>query len=193
MSKKANRQRKESTKQAAQDYNGFFAEFDDETPRGKIILGAAFLDEQLHQMLANFFIDETEETEALIANDGNETPLSSFSARTQSAYCLGLISKDERDDLVLIRRIRNECAHRLHDLTYDDAFIEKWCRELTIPRKILRTSPEVKKRFGDLEARATNGDLVNFTIRLLIDHFAVLHSEIPQDRRVARQSEWDNI
>jgi DNA-binding MltR family transcriptional regulator len=61
----------------------------------------------------------------------------SASARIRAAYCLGLITKDQYDDLNLIRRIRNKFAHRLHDLSFKDKEILDWCNSLKMPKKTI--------------------------------------------------------
>jgi mannitol operon repressor len=117
------------------DYKGFLEELQKESPRAAVIVGGAFLDAQLQKLLAKFLINEKNAVNELLGNeDKADRPLSAFSARIKAAYCLGLISKDERDDLNLIRRIRNRFAHRLHDLSFDDKEIVDWCNSLQIPR-----------------------------------------------------------
>lgn len=120
-----------------EDYQGFLKEFQNESPRAAVIVGAAFLDAQLRKLLANFLIDQKKAVDELLGNeDKPDRPLSAFSARIRAAYCLGLISKDERDDLHIIKRVRNRFAHRLHDLSFDDKEIVNWCNSLQIPKKL---------------------------------------------------------
>jgi len=40
-------------------------------------------------------------------------PLASFSSKIDMAYSFGLITKSEAEDLHIIRKIRNECAHSI--------------------------------------------------------------------------------
>jgi DNA-binding MltR family transcriptional regulator len=121
----------------AEDYEGFLEEFQNESPRAAAIIGAAFLDEQLRKLLVSFLVDRKRAVDELIGNENRSNrPLSAFSARIRAAYCLGLISKDERDDLHMIRRIRNRFAHRLHDLSFDDKEIVDRCNSLEIPRSL---------------------------------------------------------
>jgi mannitol operon repressor len=121
-----------------EDYEGFYKELQKETPRGAVIVGAAFLDAGLREILANFLIDEKNAVDELIGSEEKvDCPLSFFGARIKAAYCLGLISKDERDDLNLIRRVRNRFAHKLHDLSIDDKKIIDWCNSLQTPKGLL--------------------------------------------------------
>lgn len=109
----------------------FYEEFQNETPRAAVILAAAFLDEHLRLILANFFINNSRTVDRLL--DINSS-LGTFGDRINISYCLGLISKKEFQDLQIIQEIRNEFAHRLHDISFDDEEIVDACKKLNIPR-----------------------------------------------------------
>lgn len=100
------------------DYGEFLTEFQHESDRAAAILGGVLLDEHLRVLLKSVLIDD-EETLNLLER-GENSPLSSFSARIKGAYCMGLISKDVFDDLETIREIRNRFAHQLHGLSFED-------------------------------------------------------------------------
>ena len=133
-----------------------------------VVLGAAFLDEHLRQVLANFVIDDKKATAELLENNG---PLSTFSARTRAAYSLGLINKEERDDLNLIRKIRNRFAHDLHDLTFEDQNIVSWCYSLQLPKRLLS------------EMITEPGDLFIVAVAIHAQRIALLAIEIKMERR----------
>ena len=59
-------------------------------------------------------------------------PLGSLSARIETAYALGLISKEERDNINLIRDIRNDFAHRFLDtkVSFQTPKIKDKCMQL---------------------------------------------------------------
>jgi len=111
----------------SKDFIGFFQEYQNETDRAVAVLAAAFLDEELRQLLAGFFINDEKETEGLL---GVDRPLGSFSARTAAAYCLGLLSKEDFQDLNTIRSIRNDFAHQLHGLSFGEPSIAQKCDKL---------------------------------------------------------------
>jgi mannitol operon repressor len=164
------------------DLQGFLQEFQNESSRAAVILGASFLDAQLRQILANFMIDPENAVDELLGDeDIHERPLSTFSARIKAAYCLGLISKNERDDLNLIRRIRNRFAHRLHDLTFDDKKIIGWCNSLKAPSMLPSALPTHRERFvvsialllGSLRTRAGNAEQERRTVarEFKVEHY----------------------
>lgn len=97
-----------------------------ESHRGCALAAAAFLDERLKQLLQASFVERC--GKSLL--DGQNAPLSTFSARILAAEGLGLIPPKAARDLNLIRKIRNEFAHRLDCDSFDDPQISSLCREL---------------------------------------------------------------
>jgi len=134
----------ETNNKAVDDWEGFYEELQNETPRAAVLIAASFLDEWLRRLLQAKMIDDSKAVKALL-DDSNNGPLSFFSARINAAYCLGLLSKDERDDLNLIRKIRNRFAHRLHGFTFDEQEIKDWCMSLALPHSIVSALPDFPK------------------------------------------------
>ncbi|HVQ37901.1 MAG TPA: MltR family transcriptional regulator [Pyrinomonadaceae bacterium] len=122
--------RKQSDAEAlmkSKDFQGFLEEFQKENDRSTAIIGAAFLDEHLKQLLTNFFVADAKEVAHLLST---ESPLGSFGARIRAVYCLGLISREYFESLKIIKGIRNDFAHQLHGLTFDDKNISNECKKL---------------------------------------------------------------
>ena len=101
------------------------AELVNSSDRAAVLVGATILDMQLERLLRGFFVDDEQEVNKLIASANQSAPLSSFSARIRTAYCLGLIHKSERDDLSAIREIRNVFAHNILNCTFDNSDVIK--------------------------------------------------------------------
>ena len=82
---------------------------------------------------------------------GTDSPLSSFSARINASFALGLIPAAVHRDLHLIRKIRNDFAHKLSVHSFEESPFRDWCSELTI----LKAFPDYKQwnRPGDLYRR----------------------------------------
>src|SRR5262249_28342328 len=97
-----------------------------ESPRGCALIAAGYLEELLKRVLLGFMRD-VKEAEALV--EGGNAPLGTFSARIQACFALGLIEDEEYQELVLIRRIRNELAHNAK-ASFDDPVIASRCQEL---------------------------------------------------------------
>jgi DNA-binding MltR family transcriptional regulator len=117
------------------DWNGFFKEIQNESPRAAVIIASAFLDAQLRAILLNSFVDDKKVSEELLDSD-----LSTFSSRIKTAYCMGLISETLYHDLNIVRKIRNKFAHQMHGYTFDEPEIVSWCNSLKLARMITEVS-----------------------------------------------------
>jgi DNA-binding MltR family transcriptional regulator len=64
------------------------------------------MDGWVRRLLEKGMVNDLKVVDALLGSEENaDCPLSSFSSRIKAAYCLGLVSKHEYDDLNLIRKI----------------------------------------------------------------------------------------
>ena len=126
-------------------WNKFFEELQNESPRAAVIIAGAFLDSQLKDLLSKFFVDDPKVVDKLL---GIDRPLSSFSSHIKTAYCLGLISKNIYQDLQVIRKIRNNFAHKTHGYTFDEPEIVNWCNSLKLAKMTTDLSPNLPKTHG---------------------------------------------
>ena len=105
----------------------FTAMFENETnDRAVAIVGAAFLDTMLEQLLVNYLVDDAKEVNALLSYDKS---MGTYGSRTTAVYCLGRIGKVIRDDLRLVGKIRNRFAHDLKASFAQDP-VMSWCKAL---------------------------------------------------------------
>jgi len=95
-------------KKILSEFGEFYAEFKSESDRAAVILGTAKLDLLLYQLLAKFMVPNVGSEDELFDGDA---PLSTFHAKIQMAYRLGLIDRNFVRALHLIRKIRNSFAH----------------------------------------------------------------------------------
>ena len=122
-------------------HNAVIGMLREESDRGAVLVGAAFLDDLLQELLAAFFVDpaslssakERDRLNGLFQPNG---AAGSFSSRITLAYALGLISKRDCDDLNLVREIRNDFAHKLRYASFSDDSIHDRCANLGIVRDI---------------------------------------------------------
>src|ERR1019366_6243223 len=91
---------------AENEVDGYVDLLVSESDRGCILVGAALLDEELAGLFRAILIPELSREMLKV-----DRPLGSFSARSQMAYALGLIHKQDFDDLDIVRKIRNDTAH----------------------------------------------------------------------------------
>ena len=156
----------------------FFEEFQKETPRAAVIISGAFLDFLLRDLIGSFMVDDAKKVDELLGtDDGSEAPLSSFSARIKTAYCLGLITKREFDDLNLIRRIRNKFAHRLHGYSFENREIIEWCNSLQTPIMFKEILPIGNKSYRDRYV---------FTVSMLVNQLGLRILSTQRERRTIK-------
>ena len=127
----------EKEKGMFKDQRQIFDMLQNESHRGAVLVGAELINDYLFKLLKGFMIDDANQEVKKLLKNG---PLRNFSARSRSAYCLGLISKDEFDDIELIRDIRNKFAHKLLEATFDNPEIQERCHKL----KTLNSVPFLK-------------------------------------------------
>lgn len=97
-----------------------------ESHRGAALIACSYLDNQLHAILEAFMLEGTHAQKLL---NGFNAPLGTFAARIAAACALGLISADETRECDLLRKVRNEFAHKI-DASFDDERITALTREL---------------------------------------------------------------
>jgi len=114
------------------DFNDALIEFhrlfnvEGKDERAIAILGGTFLEMALEHLLHAFFPEGEKEVKKLFEYN---QPLGNFSGKISLSYCLGLIDKMIKDDLNLVRKIRNKFAHDLY-ITFNDEEIKSWCQGL---------------------------------------------------------------
>lgn len=97
-----------------------------ESDRAVAVLGPAYLDTLLEDVLRAYF-RETKEVESLLSSSGS---LGAFSVRVDLVNALGLLDDNEAGQLHLIRKIRNQFAHNIDTYSFEDPKIKDRCREL---------------------------------------------------------------
>jgi hypothetical protein len=116
---------------------------DEENDRALAIVGGAFLDTLLENILIEFLVDDQKEVAELFRYDG---PMGTYSGRIRAAYCLGLLRGPVRDDLRLVGKIRNRFAHDL-SASFVDRQISSWCIALRWHRQVyIQPPPGVSAR-----------------------------------------------
>jgi hypothetical protein len=109
------------------------AELEGENERAAAVVGAAWLDELLAELIATSFIDH--EVSRHLLDPEKHGPLSHYATRVRVAFALGLVSQEQMADLVLIGRIRNLFAHKVHRRSFENSTVSKYCHKLvTGPR-----------------------------------------------------------
>jgi DNA-binding MltR family transcriptional regulator len=135
-------------------------DYKESNDRAVAIVGPAFLDTLLTEMLVNFLLDDEKEVSKLLEPEG---PLGTLGAKVTACYCLGLIGKVVKTDLRLVAKIRNRFAHDLR-ADFSAPRIADWCKALRWHKQLFPETP----------ADATNRDLFQVGVNQLVSHLSGL-------------------
>jgi hypothetical protein len=102
---------------APEQISMFTAELEKQTDRGAAIIAAAVLEDLLAAVVQRRLIELSgKRTEALF---GRMAPLSTFSAKIEMGFALGIYGDDGRIHLDTIRDVRNKFAHKFESLSFE--------------------------------------------------------------------------
>jgi DNA-binding MltR family transcriptional regulator len=99
-----------------------------ESDRGCALYATSYLDKAISDLLYCALAYDKKIDKDLFEGTA---PLATFSARIKMAFYLGKISKIERRDLDLLRKIRNLFAHSADEISFEDEKINNQCRALS--------------------------------------------------------------
>lgn len=121
------------------------SELEKESDRGCALVAAAYLENQITELLEGFFIKQSRKaSESLFEFNG---PVGTFSSKIKMCLALGLIPKEISNGLDVVRKIRNEFAHLHEPLDFDTqsisqrvvALLPEISVENTLPREAFIT------------------------------------------------------
>lgn len=128
---------REELKDAFAYWDRLFAELNNQSDRVATITAAAFFEDALERAIESKFVPLSKTKREKIF-DG-QAPLSTFSAKIEIGYALGLYGVVARADLHKTRKIRNLFAHTAEPLEFSEPDIAKIASELTTPRTMRTT------------------------------------------------------
>ena len=142
-----------------------------DSDRAVAIIGPAFLDTLLRDILIEFMVEDDREVSKLLQPEG---PLGTYGSRVTACYCFGLIGKIVTADLRLVGKIRNRFAHDIR-ADFSDQKISQWCRALR----------RHKEAFAIPPPNATDKDLFQVGVNQLVTHL----SGVPSIARSSKRPE----
>jgi len=159
-------------------FGKFLKEFQKETDRGASILAGSMLDQKLKDILFDFLIDCGQTKDLL---NGNNAPIGTFSSRLNLSYSLGLISDYEYHDCNIIRKIRNDFAHKFEiEFSFTDQRVSSLCWNLKAD------TPGDKESFKDKPRQLFVNGVIILYMHLLF------REEYVRKGRLTRPN-WDEI
>ncbi len=155
MNKDPIKKKKSSVKCSAHEYMGLFMDhFADESDRASAIVGAAILDYSLESVLKSYFIKSPNKKNDVLF-DGPNAPLTSFSAKIDMAFRLGIISEKMSKALHITRRIRNTFAHDIMNCNFANQRVISLIQEL---RKVIFKNKRLHNRVRPSFPEGPRGD-----------------------------------
>ena len=94
----------------------FSEEFYPESDRSAVIVGASQIDIELTRLISKVLKPKTSKKDELLESDN---PLSTFSAKINLAYRLGLIDENFKSLLLLFKKLRNDMSHQVLNCSLD--------------------------------------------------------------------------
>lgn len=83
--------------------------------RGLILALAAFAEDSLGRLILAYLVEGKQSRELV---EGFNAPFGTLSARVKGAYALGLLSREQYEDLEIARQIRNAFAHDWEECSF---------------------------------------------------------------------------
>ena len=99
----------------------------EESDRGAAILAAANFEEWLRSIILGYFAKLNYKLKSKLFENG---ALSTFSAKIDFGFALGIYDKDTLNELHVIKDIRNEFAHSTKPMGFENASILGMCQKL---------------------------------------------------------------
>jgi len=152
----------------------FMDEFQEEPDRAAAVLGAAYLSDALERVLRRYLLGTCKSKDSLLEAD---KPLGSFGARIKLTDALGLLATDAYHDLEIVRRVRNDFAHKGLGFSFDSQDVKARCGAL---RLIIP--------FGGLDPSSLSARVrFNHSVLLLaLLHLPLAEMAEPATRRISR-------
>jgi hypothetical protein len=102
-------------------------QIDREGDRAAAILAGGYLEDRLMIAIQSRLIQDKRVINQFFRGIG---PLATFSAKIDLAYLLAILDERTQKHMHIIRRIRNEYAHELSEITFETQKIKSLCRNL---------------------------------------------------------------
>jgi len=114
------------------EFSAFLAEVFGDSDRACAVVAAAHVEDTLAEALEAKFRPLTPDDKRILF-EGLASPLSSFHAKIHIAYAISLLSKAARDDLLVIKDVRNLFAHHIKIRRFSHPDVVKKCNQLHYP------------------------------------------------------------
>ena len=130
-------------RKAIKDVLDYQIALSEESDRAAAILAAADFEDWLAERITSKFVDLDQDLHNSLL--GTYGPLSSFSAKVDIAFALGLYDQNIHKGLHTVRKIRNKFAHLSKPIKFHDNAIKDLCQNLDAD--ICQNADDLRKRY----------------------------------------------
>src|SRR5262249_56268781 len=96
---------------------------------GMVLMGVAVMDDCLWAKVARIRSLGSNEARSRLL-DAPLGALSGFMSRVDFSYCIGLYNHQLYEDIRLLNRLRNKCAHEWQEFRIDDEVVNRYARPM---------------------------------------------------------------
>lgn len=112
-----------------------------ESDRGAVLVAIAILDEVFEARIKQLLRFGNSDVRARLLKSPTG-PLATFSSKVDLAYCIGLTPKFVYEDIKLLNRLRNRCAHDWNDFRITTEIVDEYVQPMAV-KHILDAANEV--------------------------------------------------
>lgn len=116
--------------------------------RGLALSLAAFAENTLGRLLLTYLIDSKQSKDLV---EGFNAPLGNLASRVKAAFSIGLLTKEQYEDLEIARKIRNLFAHDWEDISLERPDIKSMIGQLhgyTFDQSPMTTDPRKRLQYS---------------------------------------------
>jgi len=137
-------------------------DYEHDNDREIVIVGCAYIESLIKEILEATFIDDPNEAKALLSDSTG--PLSGLVPRARLLYLLGVIPEPVYKDIKTVGKIRNEFAHKV-SASFSDNRVQQLCGNLEwhVQSLFMKPPPE-----------ATARDIYQVGVNQLVSHLGAL-------------------
>lgn len=135
-------------------FKAFNAEMAEESYRGRVVLGLAWIDRLIQIKLMNeYAFGSAKVRKELFSPHG---PFGEISGKISAAYCAGWLDEDVYHDLKIIQKLRNKFAHDIEVDPLEDGDMRQRVESFQVPHRKFSD-------WGKLRVVATESDVIFYT------------------------------
>lgn len=129
------------------------AEIERQGDRGAAIMAGSYLEDYFGSAIRAIMVDDKKSINQMFERMG---PLATFSAEIEMAYLLKIVEKGDARTMHIIREIRNDFAHDLRPITFDDQSVRDRCKSLCTKDDLIaireRAIKELRPKLQEIRA-----------------------------------------